>query len=286
MLLMDRIDRPPAPWKKKIPWLKTFKYLLYGLLLVNLSSFFQENWLAAQYAYPDGLSGSELITAFADSIDTFVWIMLLMLFEMETSVIPDKKLVGTLKHTLHGTRLLCFLVLVYAFYGYLDKVYIFYQYTPITITNLCQLTDMDSSYLVDLDKYLKLTATNCASLSGGAGYLELSSANIVASTEIYHSARLLAWTDSINAGAWLMLVLVLEVDVRLQLKNQLQAAPMLISKCIKTVLYITLGAAAVYWGIAGDFVDFWDALLWILAFVLIELNIFKWQEETAQVSAP
>jgi hypothetical protein len=38
--------------------------------------------------------------------------------------------------------------------------------------------------------------------------------------------------------------------------------------------------AAIYWGIKGDFVDFWDAFLWLVAFVFIELNVFEWRRES------
>jgi hypothetical protein len=37
--------------------------------------------------------------------------------------------------------------------------------------------------------------------------------------------------------------------------------------------------AAVYWGFKGDFVDFWDAFLWLVAFVFIEMNVFNWRQE-------
>ena len=53
-----------------------------------------------------------------------------------------------------------------------------------------------------------------------------------------------------------------------------------ISQLIKVVLYAILFAAAVYWGLLGDFLDFWDAFLWLVAFVFIEMNIFQWQAET------
>jgi len=43
--------------------------------------------------------------------------------------------------------------------------------------------------------------------------------------------------------------------------------------------------AAVYWGIKGSCVDFWDAVLWLIVFVFIELNVFEWQQESSQQSA-
>ena len=39
------------------------------------------------------------------------------------------------------------------------------------------------------------------------------------------------------------------------------------------------------WGYAGDFLDFWDAALWLFAFIFIELNVFEWQQETTRAAA-
>ncbi|MDH3990236.1 MAG: hypothetical protein OEV34_13950, partial [Gammaproteobacteria bacterium] len=89
----------------------------------------------------------------------------------------------------------------------------------------------------------------------------------------------LAWVDVINAAVWLLVVLVLEIDVRLQEQNRLEGLALKVSSAAKFVLYGTLFLAAIYWGIKGDFVDFWDAFLWLVAFVFIELNVFEWREE-------
>ncbi len=52
-----------------------------------------------------------------------------------------------------------------------------------------------------------------------------------------------------------------------------------LNRIFKVVLYSTLLAAAIYWGYAGSLLDFWDAFLWLFAFVFIELNLFDWQAE-------
>lgn len=80
-------------------------------------------------------------------------------------------------------------------------------------------------------------------------------------------------------------MLVLEIDIWLQLKGQLKGSLVSLSKIIKTVVYATLLAAAIYWGVAGKFVDFWDAFLWIVACVFIEMNMFEWNAETATLQA-
>jgi hypothetical protein len=58
-----------------------------------------------------------------------------------------------------------------------------------------------------------------------------------------------------------------------------------ITNAFKMMLYATLVVAAIYWGFKGDFLDFWDAALWLFAFVFIELNVFEWQQEIRDQSA-
>ena len=92
----------------------------------------------------------------------------------------------------------------------------------------------------------------------------------------------LAWVDVINSAVWLLVVIVLEIDVRLQERQRYEGAILRASNGIKFVLYALLFCAAIYWGINGDFVDFWDAFLWLVAFVFIELNVFEWHKETQE----
>jgi hypothetical protein len=96
----------------------------------------------------------------------------------------------------------------------------------------------------------------------------------------------LAWVDLINSGVWLFVVLLLEVDVRLQEHHRYYGIALRVSNLLKYVLYSILLAAAVYWGLKGDFVDFWDAFLWLVAFVFIEMNVFEWRHETEDENAP
>ena len=81
---------------------------------------------------------------------------------------------------------------------------------------------------------------------------------------------------------WLVIVAILEVDVILQLKGKFTGNAFKFSQLLKLVLYSILFACAVYWGFNGEFIDFWDAFLWLLAFFFIEMNIFEWHKETEQ----
>ncbi|MFT6275292.1 MAG: hypothetical protein ACJAZ0_001386 [Halioglobus sp.] len=106
--------------------------------------------------------------------------------------------------------------------------------------------------------------------------------DIIADSKTLHAVQWLAWTDIANSAAWIGVVIVLEIEVRLQLRGGISDKIMQVNKAIKLVLYALLFLAAVYWGYAGDFLDFWDASLWLFAFIFIELNIFEWQHETNQ----
>ena len=41
---------------------------------------------------------------------------------------------------------------------------------------------------------------------------------------------------------------------------------------------------AIYWTIDGDFVDSWDAYLWLVAFFFIEMNVLEWRHEALSKS--
>jgi hypothetical protein len=272
----------PARSTSGYNWFRALKYLTYALLTVNIFLFLQEELLAAQHTFTNRFAIADLIQMYAATIDTSSWVILLLLFELETSVIPDHKIRGNVKLFLHGVRAICYLFIVYACYGYLVELQSLYNVQALT-GDPCARAGGGWSVLVDMDEYVPLDPRNCDAI--GRQLWRLVGFNVVAQTDVLAAVRLLAWTDVINAGTWILVVLVLEADVRLQLRGQLQGQLLTVSKMIKVVLYSTLFAAAAYWWLAGDFLDFWDAFLWLFAFVFIELNVFSWQAETHSATA-
>jgi hypothetical protein len=260
------------------------KYLVYALLSLNVYLFLQEELQALQHTFADGFDGSQLIQVFSATIDTGAWVILLLLFELETSVLDDSRIRGRVKWSLHGIRGLCAIAIVWAFTGYYAELVTLYQVALLSVADACSLVGQDLSLLVDLDEYVPLDSTNCATV--GAEAYRLTGFDIVADAEVLESARWLAWTDVINAATWILVVVVLEIEVRLQLRGQLTGPVMNVTKYVKFTLYAILFGAAAYWGYAGDFLDFWDAALWLFAFIFIELNVFEWQYETSQQGAP
>jgi hypothetical protein len=210
---------------------QAFKFVVYLLLAMNIYWFFVEEVLAAKTQFPNGVGIKVMIEAYAATIDTAAWVVLLLMFELETYVVEDEQFTRPVTWSLHTLRAICYAFIVYAFYGYIANLLALDCMTPLAnVTDLCAL----------------------------------------------------AWLDVINSAVWLLVVIVLEIDVRLQERQRYEGALLYVSNGIKFVLYSLLFCAAIYWGINGDFVEFWDAFLWLVAFVFIELNVFEWQKETQE----
>ena len=71
---------------------KAFKYTVYTLLTLNIFLFYQEESLATAQTFSQGISLQNIIQGFAATIDTAAWVLLLLVFELETSLLDDRVL--------------------------------------------------------------------------------------------------------------------------------------------------------------------------------------------------
>jgi hypothetical protein len=79
--------------------------------------------------------------------------------------------------------------------------------------------------------------------------------------------------DTWNSWTWIAIVLLLETEVRLA--HRYSRAQWLGRIAAKLALYGALFVYAAAWGLKGEWLDFYDALLWILCFFAIELNVVE-----------
>ena len=259
-----------------------FKYLIYTLLAINVYLFFSEEWLASKVIFVNGINLDNIIEAFSSTIDTAAWLVLLLLFELETSVIDDDKLTGATKWSLHGIRAFCYIFILYSLYGYMTKVGLIAQFSPHQITDLCSLAK-EWKFMETLNVYNEFTQDTCRSLSVvDSEFFSHEGYKVITDGKTLIDVKGLAWVDVINATAWVSVVVMLEIDVHTQLGNIASKTWEKYNKFVKVSVYSVLFVAAVYWGVTGNFLEFWDAFLWIVAFVLIEMNMFEWQAEVAE----
>ena len=256
-----------------------FKYAVYIMLSMNVYHFFVEDFNASSQTFANGISPTQIIEAFTATIDTAAWVVLLLLFELETYVLDDDKIKGLVKWSIDLTSILCYAFIIYSFYGYVSKYFMIHNIIPFSIDDACSLVGGAFTYIEDIDEYLPLTTEICTSFNS-TQLFRVVGTQIITTPENLIEAQRLSTVEVINSANWLIIVFILEVDVFLQLRGRLTSRIISISKRIKFVLYSILLFAAIYWGIKGDFLDFWDAFLWLVAFVFIELNIFEWNAET------
>jgi hypothetical protein len=257
---------------------KLFKYTVYILLAYQILLWFQEDLAASAETFGDTVTWRNVVEAYSATIDTAAWVVLLLMFELETAVISDEKLQGGLKWFITGIVTVCYVFITWAFYGYVAKYGVITDVVPFSIGDVCSLVGTEWNYIVDLDDYPPIDITSCATLQGQALF-QVSGLEIIGTAASLKSAVGLAIIDIINAGTWLIIVVLLQAEVWLQLKDMLTDRLMLIAKISKGFFYSVLFVCAAYWGFNGTFLDFWDAFLWLVAFIFIELNIFQWHEE-------
>jgi hypothetical protein len=82
------------------------------------------------------------------------------------------------------------------------------------------------------------------------------------------------WLDATNAGLWVAVVILLEIEVRFPAAMGRRRESFLI---VAVVLYAALLMLVPVWAWRGDWLDAWDATLWLAAFFTIELNVLGLQ---------
>lgn len=85
------------------------------------------------------------------------------------------------------------------------------------------------------------------------------------------------WLDFDNSLTWILVILGMEYEVWDSGPYSLDEWQ--IRNIVKFCLYGALFVFAVLWGFEGEFLDFYDAVLWLLSFIVIELNIFEFEHK-------
>jgi hypothetical protein len=208
------------------------------------------------------------------------------MFELETYVLDDHQFTKKVALSLRLVRIISYLFIIYAFYGYLVVLFYTLDISPLeNITNLCNLTNGQWTYSIDFQEYQIINSENCLTLSSSNTFLQFSGINAVVDNNGYIDIVRLAWIDVINSSVWLLVVLVLEADVYIQENNINNVLINETSKISKYILYAILFFNAAFWTMNGDWFDWWDAWLWLIAFIFIELNIIQWKDEDIEKNA-
>jgi len=258
----------------------SFKYAMYALLLINTFYFFEINSAAELATFQDGASLGDIIVAYADAIDSLSWLILLLLFEIETSYEPPEKHRAVAQSAIVAGTVLCWAAIVYSFYGYYGGLDVLPGFSDYTGKDPCAHVGTGALFAVSLDEYVPLDASNCLRLAAGASYsAEL---GMFAAPENFSLVKRLLWTDVVNAGAWIIVAGTIEIEIFLRIAGRASPQFLRIANIVKAPFWVLLVVAVFYWWTLDAPLDAWDAFLWIAAFVFIELNMIAKHEERAK----
>lgn len=139
-----------------------------------------------------------------------------------------------------------------------------------------------ASEALDAAAWLVLLVSFALETGGGRRFRETSGATILRGVRLCAALAVLAaaigyirgeeWLDAINVGLWVTVVALLEFEIRCP---HAVAAHRARFTAVATLLYSGLGVVVVVWAGRGEWFDAYDALLWLVAFATIEIDLFK-----------
>jgi hypothetical protein len=270
------VQSPPANRRPSL--LQIFKYSVFLIVLGNLLFYFVED-LTAFFYLDVNASLADVAEAFAVTIDYTAWMVLIVLFEMESTAHARDAYRGARKWVFSGLTAACYAVLVYAAYGYVADLVDLYEYGPIASESLCDLVEDDFGYLDPTYRPFPLTAENCALFSSERVYRSPKD-QLIATHANLMAIQKLGWVAIANAAAWLLVVLIFQIEISLKQLDKLTKFRLTLCTATKAFLYLVLIADAIYWTIYSAFIDFWDAWIWLVAFMLIDLNLLGVDDST------
>lgn len=251
-----------------------FKCFIYSALCLNFYFYILDDLSAAQGLLQGAWDWREFSNVFAVSIDTGAWIALLVVFEIETSVLNPESTYPAVSWLLAGISAACYISIAYAFTSYLGKYFLFSDVIPYNLGPVCDLVGSGFYYTPFLDEYIVLDSDVCSQLTHKA-LGQFSHEKVIYALSDYDRLLNLSRIQVVNSGTWILVVLILQLEIMFSLGEKRIGRLSKATTLFKGLLYANLILVALYWGVNGEFIDGWDASLWLLGFVVIELNIFN-----------
>jgi hypothetical protein len=266
--------------RKLFEYRSWIKWTVYTLLLINFGYYFWEEWVIAAHALRDGGTFPAWASAFAASIEEFSWFVLLVLFELETYALSDEAFTPRVERALHLSRIFAAFLLAYTLFAYAEYAVDLERKVTVLpgVTSLCEIADQDVSFAYNMN-YTTIDSDNCAELSDAAEYYQVIVESVVTDADGLAIEKQLSWVDVIELSVWLLIVLGIEIEVRLQDRDIVGGKLMRAVNISKVLFYGTLVLLMVYWAYRSQWVYVWDEFVWIVGFAVIEMNVVEWREE-------
>ena len=207
------------------------------------------------------------------------------MFELETYILEDEEWTGWVGHTVRGIRLLCIAMIAHTVYAFFIALINIQPTVPVeNVSNLCEMTSADVSFVYNLE-YTEVTEETCGELSDATQFFWVADNPVVSDAAGLKLERNLALVDVIEACLWVLVLLAIEIVVRLQGKGITSGALIRSATWAQFIIYAGIFSAGIYWASLGHGLYLWDEFVWIMGFVLIEMNISEWRDEIIEEQA-
>jgi hypothetical protein len=256
------------------------KYTVYAGLLLMFASYIRDDLLAFRSTLPPDAALLDVVFNFSTTIDMFAWVALVVLFELETYAISEEAWTRGIERTIHALRILFYLMVGWAAYGYTVEALETYKFTAIAdVSHACDLADQGIWMQLDVIEYVEVSTENCDGLSDDSVFYTIEGEIAAIGTAVLAHIQAMGWIDIVNAYVWIIVVLFIEAEVRLQSADRFSSPVLKAVRQSKTVFYLVLMGNSLIWLYYGYYTYTIDAFLWIFGFWAIELNLAEWEQD-------
>jgi len=201
------------------------------------------------------------------------------LLELETYILSDEVLESWLGKFLTFLRYMCFASIAYGAYGYTAEALDNYKAVPrADVSHLCDLAGTDVYLQTDSIEYSLITADNCDDISAGPPFYKIDTKVSVIDAPTLDKVQKIEWVNVVNAFVWLLVVFLIEVEIRLQWNDRFDSKWLSVVQQVKTVSYGVLWVCSAVWLFKGYTLYGLDGIVWIAGFWAIELNLAEWEK--------
>jgi hypothetical protein len=251
-------------------WLK---WAIYALLLLDFFLYVRDDWVSKPFTLGADPGLGDWARAYVTSIDVAAWLVLLLLFELETGIFADRRMSSAMTSAVRGVRLICCVAILNTTYADAVALREFQQPRKLpAAADLCAYADTEWSLLRNRE-YTAVSDSNCAHIAHGPDFFAVGNADVLTDRAGLREGLMLAWTDLVENVAWLLVVLVSELAVRVKGRVVATGSRRLPVERCKVPLYALILGIAFYWGSKGQLLYLWDELLWVCGFLAIDRNL-------------
>jgi hypothetical protein len=268
-------------WYLRMAPKQWIKLVVYTLLLVNFGHYLLNDLEQTRHTYHSGWQWHDWTASFATSLDELAWFLLLFLLELETYLLSDDAFTRARVMWMNILRVVCYLAIAHTVIAFSDYLVDLMRAPHYTGTTLCEFANQGLSFTRNL-VYWELDARNCASLSADTQFYIFSQGQAISDAVGMQIEMELAWADVIEVIAWLLILLMIELQIKLQDRGFSNGAMLFWARNVKRLFYVLLWLIAAYWAYRGHWIFTWDEAMWILGFMAIGMNLSDWRQEIVE----